>query len=413
MTTPRTVAVIGAGPAGLIAAERLALAEYDVTVYDRMPSPARKFLFAGRGGLNLTHSEDLPTFLTRYGEAASQIGPAIRAFSPEALCQWSLGLGEPVFTGTSGRIFPKHFKATPLLRAWLRRLGKLGVTLVPDTRWTGFADDGSLMLDGQDGIRTIRPQASLLALGGASWPRLGSDGNWTGILEARGIAVTPLQPVNCGFEIKWSALFCDKFQGEPLKRIALSFTGTRIRGEALVTAEGLEGGAIYALSGHIRDELASQGTALLQLDLRPDLSLADIAQRLVAPRGSQSLATYLRKVLKLPPVAISLLYEGRKGPLPSDPGQLAELIKAVPLTLTGVRPISRAISSAGGIAFSQVDASYMLKTLPGLFVAGEMLDWDAPTGGYLLQGAFSTGLAAANGMIAWLDAQAEQGLPDA
>ena len=405
MNAAKAVTIIGAGPAGLIAAERLALAEMDVTVHERMPSPARKFLFAGRGGLNLTHSEERTAFLTRYGQAADWLAPAITAFPPEALGKWSEGLGEPVFTGSSGRIFPKHFKATPLLRSWLRRLTRLGVKIVPRSTWTGFDADGNLTFDGPDGPQTVISRATLLALGGASWPRLGSDGRWTGILGAQGIKITPLQPVNCGFEVAWSDFFRDKFQGEPLKRISLSFEGSDVRGEALVTAEGLEGGAVYALSGRIREALAGTGTAQVQLDLRPDLDPGAIVQRLSGPRGSQSMATFLRKALKLPPVAIALLHEGRKGSLPSDPAALARLIKAVPLDLTGVRPIERAISSAGGIARSEINDAYMLNAMPGIFVAGEMLDWDAPTGGYLLQGAFSTGLAAANGMLAWLEAQ--------
>jgi uncharacterized flavoprotein (TIGR03862 family) len=408
MDVSRGVTIVGAGPAGLIAAERLALAEVDVTVHERMPSPARKFLFAGRGGLNLTHSEERASFLTRYGQAADWLAPAITAFPPEALGKWSEGLGEPVFTGTSGRIFPKHFKTTPLLRSWLRRLTRLGVQIVPRSTWTGFDAEGRLTFDGPDGTQTVKSQATLLALGGASWPRLGSDGRWTSILSAQGIAVTPLQPVNCGFEVAWSDFFRDKFQGEPLKRIALTFDGTTVRGEALVTAEGLEGGAIYALSGRIREVLSGTGTAQIQLDLRPDLDIAAIITRLSGSRGTKSMATFLRKSLKLPPVAIALLHEGRPGSLPSDPAVLAGLIKAVPLNLTGVRPIDRAISSAGGIALGEINKSYMLRALPGVFVAGEMLDWDAPTGGYLLQGAFSTGLAAANGILAWLDQKQEK-----
>jgi uncharacterized flavoprotein (TIGR03862 family) len=403
MNAPKAVTIVGTGPAGLIAAERLALAEMDVTVHERMPSPARKFLFAGRGGLNLTHSEELGAFLTRYGPAGDLLTPAITAFPPEALGKWSEGLGEPVFTGTSGRIFPKHFKTTPLLRSWLKRLDKLGVRIVTRSTWTGFDAEGSLTFEEPDGMKTVKSEATLLALGGASWPRLGSDGRWTGILSANGVKITPLQPVNCGFKVAWSDFFRDKFQGEPLKRIALSFEGMSPRGEALVTAEGLEGGAIYALSGRIRERLASAGTAQIQIDLRPDLDVGAIIQRLSGSRGSQSMATFLRKALKLPPVAIALLHEGKRGSLPSDPSTLAQLIKAVPLNLTGVRPIERAISSAGGIALGEINGSYMLKSLPGIFVAGEMLDWDAPTGGYLLQGAFSTGLAAANGMLAWLD----------
>lgn len=410
MDHPRAVAIIGAGPAGLIAAERLALAGIDVTVYERMPSPGRKFLFAGRGGLNLTHSENRELLLARYGAAATRLAPAIEAFSPEALGKWSEGLGEPVFTGTSGRIFPKHFKATPLLRSWLRRLDGLGVRIVTRTTWTGFDPAGALTLDGPDGAKVLRPDATLLALGGASWPRLGSDGRWTEILGRRGIGIAPLKPVNCGFEVAWSDVFRIRFQGQPLKRIALAFDGQTQRGEALVTAEGLEGGAVYALSGRLRDQLGTEGAARLHIDLRPDLEVGAVAQRLGSARGRQSLATFLRKSLKLPPVAISLLHETRQGALPTEPAELARLIKAVPLTLTGVRPIERAISSSGGIALAELDARFMLRALPGVFAAGEMLDWDAPTGGYLLQGVFSTGLAAANGILDWLE-QTRGGAP--
>jgi hypothetical protein len=408
-TTAADIAIIGAGPAGLIAAERLALAGLRVTVHERMPSPARKFLFAGRGGLNLTHGEGLAggedgalsRFIGRYGRASSALGPVIAGFPPAALGDWAAALGEPLFEGSSGRMFPRSFKATPLLRAWLRRLDDLGVRLVTRSRWTGFDDTLRPLFEGGDGPLLPPPDATLLALGGASWPRLGSDGAWTRILAARGIAIRPLQPVNCGVQIDWSPYFRDKFAGEPLKRIALGLQGQTLRGEALVTARGLEGGAVYALSGAIREHLALSGSVQLTLDLRPDLDHASLTQRLSAPRGSQSLATFLRKSAKLPPVAIALLREGGRS-LPADPAALALLIKALPLRIDGIDGLDRAISTAGGIALSEIDDNFMLKALPSVFVAGEMLDWDAPTGGYLLQGSFSTGVAAAAGIQAWL-----------
>lgn len=396
----RDIAIIGAGPAGLIAAERLAGAGHAVTLYDRMPSPARKFLLAGRGGLNLTHSEPLEPFLTRYREAGPWLEPALRAFPPQALRDWADGLGQETFIGSSGRVFPKRMKASPLLRAWLRRLEALGVAFAPRHHWRGWGEDGALLFQHDGATVETRPAATLLALGGASWPRLGSDGGWMPMLAARGIAVSPLRPANGGFAIAWSPILRERFAGTPLKRIAIRFAGEEARGEAMIDAEGLEGGAIYALSASLREAILRDGKAAITLDLRPDIDESRLAERLSARRKGETLSNHLRKAAGLSPVAIALLRE--PGHLPEEPAALAALIKALPLTLTGLRPIERAISTAGGIVAGELDDNFMLKRLPGTFAAGEMLDWEAPTGGYLLQACFATGVAAAAGIANWL-----------
>ena len=385
-------AVIGGGPAGLMAAEVLASAGVAVTVFDRMPSLGRKLLMAGRGGLNLTHSEPLDRFLDRYAAARAWLEPAIRAFPPEALIAWCEGLGQPVFKGSSGRIFPVAMKASPLLRAWLARLTALGVTVRMRQRWTGWSADGALTFD--TGL-SARPDVAVLALGGASWPRLGSDGGWCDLFPG---AVAPWLPSNCGFTVAWSSHFRDRFAGQPLKRISLRFDETQQWGEALVTSEGIEGGAIYALSGRLRDSIAAEGFADLAIDLRPDLDQPTLAARLGAPRRGQSLATVLRKQGGLSPVAIGLVHEA----LHNGGGDPANLIKALPVRLLAPRPIERAISSAGGLRRDAVDAGFMLRDRPGVFAAGEMLDWEAPTGGYLLQADISTAVAAARAAVRWL-----------
>ena len=392
------VAVIGAGPAGLMAAEVIATAGVAVAVFDRMSSPARKLLMAGRGGLNLTHGEALPDLLDRYGPARARLEPAIAAFPPAALIAWCEGLGQPTFIGTSGRVFPRAMKASPLLRAWLARLAGLGVRLEARRSWTGWDAAGALSF--ADGTR-LRPLATVLALGGASWPRLGSDGGWTTLLP--GIAVRPLRPSNCGFRVAWSAPF-GRFAGAPLPRIALSFRGRSVRGAAMITAEGIEGGAVYALSAALRDAIAAEGPVLATLDLRPDLDRAALARRLGGPRGGASLSTFLRKAAGLAPVAVGLVQEALHAGAPPD---LTALVKAVPLRLLAPAPIARAISSAGGIALEELDANWMLHRRPGVFAAGEMLDWEAPTGGYLLQACFSTGAAAGRGVLAWLSKQGQ------
>jgi hypothetical protein len=399
------VAVIGAGPAGLMAAEVLALGGVRVTVFDTMPSAGRKFLMAGRGGLNLTHSEPLSAFLARYREAAPRLEPAITEFPPERLRAWTEELGQKTFVGSSGRVFPESFKASPLLRAWLRRLDAEGVQFAFRHRWVGWDDHGRLRFQTQ-GEHVVEARATVLALGGASWPRLGSDGAWTDLLAAKGIAIAPLRPANCGFTVAWSDVFRDRFEGQPLKGAEFRFGAEAIRGEAIVTRGGIEGGAIYALSAELREAITSAGQVKLLIALRPDLDTADLAKRLSAPRGKQSLSNFLRKAANLAPVAIGLLQEAAIASGTSlaslPPDKLAALINAVPIKLTGAAPIARAISTAGGIAFDEFDDGYMLHKLPGVFVAGEMLDWEAPTGGYLLQASFATGAAAGKGVLRWL-----------
>jgi uncharacterized flavoprotein (TIGR03862 family) len=407
------IAIIGAGPAGLMAAEVLAQAGAGVTVYDAMPSVGRKFLLAGRGGLNLTHSEALPAFLARYGAAAPHLAPALDAFSPANLRAWSEALGQPTFVGSSGRVFPLGFKASPLLRAWLRRLDSLGVQLRLRHRWTGWDGAGHLSFETPDGPRAVDARATVLALGGASWPRLGSDGAWAPTLAAKGVTISPLRPANCGFTVVWSAIFRDRFEGHPLKGVALSLGAHSVRGEAMITKTGIEGGAVYALSAELREAVAHSGQATLRIALRPDLDVSDLATRLSAPRGKQSFSNFLRKAAHLSPVGIGLMQEAAIAsgvPLSSlSPENLAGLINAVPVILNGVAPIARAISTAGGISFRELDADFMIRRLPGVFTAGEMLDWEAPTGGYLLQAAFATGVAAGRGVLKWLERRTANG----
>jgi uncharacterized flavoprotein (TIGR03862 family) len=398
------VAIVGGGPAGLMAAETLARANIAVTVYDRMPSLARKFLMAGRGGLNLTHSEDLALFLSRYGTAAPHLRDAIMAFAPERLRNWSAELGQTTFVGTSGRVFPQAMKASPLLRAWLRRLDAMGVTVKLRHRWTGWDESGALTFETPDGTVRVSPDATVLTLGGASWPRLGSDGGWADVLERNGVAVAPLRPSNCGFRVAWSDHMRERFAGQPLKTIALTYRERRVRGEAVITKGGLEGGAIYALSPLLREAIGTDGEALLTIDLLPDMDADAVTRKLAAPRGKQSLSNVLRKALSLSPVAIALAQEATQGKLGAlAPEAMAALLKAVPMTLKGVAPIARAISTAGGVAWDAIDDAFMLKAKPGVFVAGEMLDWEAPTGGYLLQACFATGAAAGEGAVRWLE----------
>jgi len=390
--------VVGAGPAGLAAAETLAGAGRRVVVYDAAPSPARKLLLAGRGGLNLTHSEPLETFLGRYGPAAERLGAAIAAFPPADLRAWAGGLGEETFVGSSGRVFPKSFKATPLLRAWLKRLDRLGVALRPRRRLVGLERGGRLRFAGPDGAEEVNAVAVVLALGGASWPRLGADGGWVDWLSAAGVEIAPLKPANCGFRVAWSAHLIDRFAGAPLKAIALTHAGRTVRGEAMIDRDGVEGGAVYALSAALRDAIERDGDATLAIDLKPDLSFEALAARLRRRKG-ESTSTLLRRA-GLTPAAVALAREA--GPLPDAIEALAARVKHVELRLTAPAPIARAISSAGGVKWAEIDETFMLRKLPGVFVAGEMIDWEAPTGGYLLQACFATGRAAGAGAAAWI-----------
>lgn len=408
MTTFRSqIAVIGAGPAGLMAAEVLAQGSASVTVYDAMPSAGRKFLMAGRGGLNLTHSEPLPEFLERYREAMPLLAPAITAFPPDALRAWSEALGQPTFVGSSGRVFPQAFKASPLLRAWLRRLDSMGVRFNLRHRWTGWDEDGRLLFQTPDGPRTIGASATALALGGASWPRLGSDGAWAKTLAAKGVRISPLRSANCGFTVAWSDIFRNRFEGQPLKGVELLFGAHSVRGEAIITRAGIQGGAVYALSADLREAIIEKGQASLNVNLLPDIKPDQLIARLSTSKGKQSFSNWLRKVAHLSPVAIGQLQEAAIASGVSlsslSTASLAGLINAVPIELTGVAPIARAISTAGGLSFDELDADFMIRRLPGVFASGEMLDWEAPTGGYLLQASFATGAAAGRGALKWLE----------
>jgi len=399
--TGKRIIVAGAGPAGLAAAELLAQAGASVVIHDRMPNPARKFLLAGRGGLNLTHSEPLDDFLARYGEARAHLAPAINAFTPAHLRAWCEGLGIETFVGSSGRVFPKQIKASPLLRAWLARLSALGVQLVTRSRWIGWADN-ALVFETPDGNRNETADAAVFALGGASWPRLGSDGSWTELFAQRGASVAKLRPSNSGFRTSWSDIFREKFAGQPIKSARFSHKGIETAGEAIITDTGIEGGAIYALSASLRESIEASGAASLTIDFSPNFTEGELARKLASTPAGTSTANRLRRA-NITPVAASLLRERDHGPaLPASPADLAAIIKSCTITLTGVAPIERAISTAGGISWNSLNADYSLKSDPQTFVAGEMLDWEAPTGGYLLQACFATGRATANGVIAHL-----------
>ncbi len=414
------VIVIGAGPAGLMAAEVLSDAGLRVELWDRKPSAARKFLLAGKGGLNLTHVEALDLSdgrcLARYGAACGWLEPALRAFDGAAIRAWAGSLGVDTFVGSSGRIFPNDMKAAPLLRHWVARLRARGVTLRMRRRWTGFAADGALNWVDDEGARVpstgrTHAPAAVLALGGASWPQLGSDGAWVPVLAAEGVAIAPLSPANCGFDVRWSPGFASRHAGAPVKSACLSIVGPdggvdRRRGEFVVTRHGIEGSLVYAFSARLRERIALHGEAKIELDLQPDRGLDAIAARLAKSPSSRSLAWRLKRAAAIDGVKAGLLRESAGSALPRDPVALAALIKATPLTVVSARPIAEAISTAGGVRAQAIDARYMLRALPGVFVAGEMLDWEAPTGGYLLGASLATGRASARGLIDWVATRA-------
>jgi uncharacterized flavoprotein (TIGR03862 family) len=392
------IAVIGAGPAGLMAAEVLARAGQSVTVFDRMPSVGRKLLIAGRGGLNLTHSEPLERFLTRYGaQPAPQLIRAVRAYPPDRVRAWAEDLGQPLFVGTSGRVFPKAMKASPLLRAWIGRLTGLGIEFRLRHRWLGFAADSALLFEGAE---PVHAQAVVLALGGASWPKLGSDAAWVPLLAEKGIGIAPLRPANAGIRIGWTDHIRATFAGTPLKSVSLRWQDQLSRGDGIISTYGLEGGVVYPLSSALHEATASGAPATVFLDLRPDVTEAKLADRLRQIRPRDSLSSGLKRTVSLAPAAIALLREAQRD-LPRDAAALAALVKQLPLTVTGTEGLGRAISSAGGVSWNEIDEHFMLKRLPGVFVAGEMLHWDAPTGGYLLQASFATGFAAGQGVLDW------------
>lgn len=407
MTLSPTVAVIGGGPAGLMAAEVLGASGAQVHVYDAMPSVGRKFLLAGRGGLNLTHSEPFDVFMSRFGERRAQLEPMLAKFGPQQMREWATGLGIETFVGTSGRVFPTDMKAAPLLRAWLHRLRSAGVQFHMRHRWLGDAslDSAALRFATPTGETSVKADAVVLALGGASWARLGSDGAWAPWLQGCGIDVAPLLPANCGFDgAGWSAHFSSRFAGQPFKSVAISFTDSQGRsfarkGEFVATATGIEGSLIYAASALLRDEIASQGSATLLLDLLPDRSAEQVLAAVKHPRGARSLSSHLKSRLGLEGIKAGVLHEALSREAMLDSAQLAQTIKAVPLKLVATRPIDEAISTAGGVRFDALDARLMASVLPGVFVAGEMLDWEAPTGGYLLTASMASGAAAARGAI--------------
>ncbi|MEQ9144707.1 MAG: TIGR03862 family flavoprotein [Parvibaculaceae bacterium] len=386
-------AIIGGGPSGLMAAEALTKRGVRVDLFDAMPSLGRKFLMAGKSGLNLTHSEPLDLFLSRYGAARPRLEDAIRAFPPEALRQWAADLGTETFVGSSGRVFPKSMKAAPLLRAWLKRLRTGGVQVHVRHKWAGWSDEGTLLFETPQGTVEVRANVTIFALGGASWPALGSDAAWVPHFEKAGIALAPFQPANCGFNVAWSDHLRDRFAGAPVKAVALTAGGHREQGEFVVTETGIEGSGIYTHAQTLREEIKRDGEAVLHVDLMPDVGLEKVEARLAKPRGSRSLATHLKKTVFLSGVKASLLRECAPDSL-DDPHKLAAAIKDLPVRLISPRPIGEAISSAGGVHMDELDDGFMLKRQPGLFCTGEMLDWEAPTGGYLLTACMATGLKA-------------------
>jgi uncharacterized flavoprotein (TIGR03862 family) len=397
----KEIAIIGGGPSGLMAAEILSKAGLAVTVYEAMPTIGRKFMLAGKSGLNITHSEDFTSFVTRFGDASERLRPALDAFKPGDIRTWAEELGTETFVGTSGRVFPTVIKASPLLRAWLRRLEAQDVTILTRHRWTGF-DGNALQFETPDGHRTVATDATLLALGGASWPKLGSDAAWTRWLSDKGITINAFRPANCGFDVDWSPVFVERFAGAPVKSVTATSGAVTVPGEFVISKHGIEGSLIYAHAASLRDDLESKDNAALTLDLMPGRSQERIAKDLARQPAKASLSNRLRKGSGIEGVKMALLRECAADLHQAGPEQLAALIKALPVPVARPRPIAEAISSAGGIAWDAIDANYMLKALPGTFVAGEMIDWEAPTGGYLLTACMATGRAAASGTEAWL-----------
>lgn len=399
------VAVVGGGPAGLMAAQQLALAGVQVDLYDAMPSVGRKFLLAGRGGMNITHAEPYSQFVTRYGASTAPLLPMLDAFGPQAVRDWVHGLGLATFVGSSGRVFPTDMKAAPLLRAWLHRLREAGVQFHMRHRWLGWRGD-ELLLQGPQGEVLVQADAVVLALGGGSWARLGSDGSWLPLLAARGVALAPLQAANCGFDVDWSAHFSERHAGEPLTTVAISSRDTEgqsvyKQGQFVVTAGGVEGSLIYALSAALREQINADGYAMIYLDLLPDLSAERVAAEVWRPRGARSMASHLQSRLGIKGVKAGLLRECLSKDQYADGEQLAQAIKHLPLRLLRPRPIDEAISSAGGVRWDALQGC-MLAAVPGVFVAGEMVDWEAPTGGYLLTACLAGGQAAARDVLRWL-----------
>lgn len=408
----KRVAVIGGGPAGLMAAEGLAAQGLQVDVFDAMPSVGRKFLMAGRGGLNLTHSEAAGPFLARYGDRAGQVAPWLSVMDAAALRDWAHELGIQTFVGSSGRVFPQEMKAAPLLRAWLARLRANGVRFHMRHRWLGWAASdmpsaAELRFDTPEGVQTQAADAVVLALGGGSWAKLGSDGAWVAGLQAHGVEVAPLRPANCGFDVAWSAHFRERYAGQPVKSVSMSCAlpsgGVLARqGEFVVSETGIEGSLVYALSAPLRDRIDGQGHAVATLDLAPDWTQEKVTAAVNHPRGARSLSSHLQSRMGLTGVKAGLLRECASADDFKDPERLALRIKALPLTLVRARPIDEAISTAGGVSFDAVDAGLMLQSAPGVFVAGEMLDWEAPTGGYLLTACMASGRVAALGVTDYL-----------
>jgi uncharacterized flavoprotein (TIGR03862 family) len=399
----KTVAIIGGGPAGLMAAEVIRAHDVKVEVYDSMPSLGRKFLMAGKSGLNITHSEPFEKFLTRYGKRRSQIEPMLKDFGPDTLRDWTHELGIETFVGTSGRVFPVGMKASPLLRAWLKRLDASGVTVHLRHKWTGFSADGSLQFVTPEGIITVHADAVVLALGGGSWARLGSDGAWVDELKQAGAQVEPLRPANCGFDVDWSPHFREKFEGQPVKSVVLSVGDLHQQGEFIITKEGVEGSLVYAASALLRDEIEANGSAVMVLDLAPDRTDEWLVERLSKSRGSRSMASHLEKAVNIKGVKAGLLREFVSKEDFAHLQPLAHFIKNLPVPLVATRPLDEAISSAGGVTFESLDEHLMLKDRPGVFCAGEMLDWEAPTGGYLITACMASGYTAGKGVLQWLN----------